>query len=115
MWQFIALLLSLLIEVPIVLLVVHLSEAEREPLWQRTALAAAATLITHPFAWMGSLALMGEMDATMRMLVVEAVVVVAEALFFVFVARWRWRTAILAALLANAASATAGIFLWRFL
>lgn len=113
MWQLAALAISLAIEMPIVRALAGWLEHKQPQPWRIWALAAAATLLTHPFAWWGTLELAETIDYGVIFIAVEAAVFTAEAAFFRFVARWRWRTAFGASLAANTASALAGLLLWE--
>ncbi|MBL8726249.1 MAG: hypothetical protein JNK49_19550 [Planctomycetes bacterium] len=92
--------LTLAIEVPLV--------AAWAPRGQRlviAGIAAAAQACTHPVAWLAVL------DAQLGWWTVEVAVVVVEASFYLAAGDLRWR-APAAALLANAASAWAGLACW---
>lgn len=76
------------------------------------AVVALASLLTHPFAWRAALALSPGAYAVGAVLIEVAVVAVEGALLRVLLPVG-WRTALAAALLANAASFGAGLLVWR--
>ena len=92
--------LTLAIEVPLVT-----AFAPRGRRRSMAAITAAAQACTHPLAWLAVV------DAQFGWWTVEAAVVVAEALVYVAAGDLRWRAPV-AALLANGASAWAGLACW---
>ena len=116
MTQFQALVLSLLIEVPIVLALAWRLTRSGVPSWRRLALVGcAATLITHPFAWHGVYILRAWLPSYWpRVLVVECGVAVVEGLLYAVVARLGHPRGQLLGWTANAASFGIGLLLLRF-
>jgi hypothetical protein len=112
MWQLLALTISLLVEVPIVVAIARRSQDDAR-LWRIAALAAAATLLSHPFAWMASVAWMDALPYAALFALVEVSVIAAEALFFRFVGGWPASAAIVASAVANLSSAAVGLVLWE--
>lgn len=109
-WQ--ALALTLVCEVPLILLLAvrwrHLSRT-------RVALVAVtASCLTHPLAWRAAAALAPDMYRT-GLWLIEAAVVAAEALWYLAWLRPGWRRATVWSLMANAASATMGMLVWKLL
>jgi hypothetical protein len=84
--------------------------------WGRGALgalsAALGTLATHGFAWNGMLMLMDSLDYWTAFLCVEAAVVLVESLAYILCARLPLGRALLASLIANAASSGLGLALY---
>ena len=109
--QWAALLLTLAVEVPIVLFWVRRTEPETFD-WPRVAaVAAAATLLTHPLVWYTNNALIA-WPFVARAAVVETFAVVAEAVVY-----WRFlaqplRRAALLSLVANGISFSIGLAVW---
>ena len=101
-----AFILTLACELPVVLLTTRPLPAVRVLL-----VATAANLLTHPLAWRLSMMLLPE-DYKMGAALIEAGVVIVEALWY----RWWLRLGVGRAfgvsLLANAASALTGWLLW---
>ena len=107
-WQ--ALLLTLVCEVPLVLLL-----AARLPALSRTrvgVVAATASCLTHPLAWRAAMALSPEQYRT-GLWLIEAAVVAIEALWYFVWLRPGWRRATAWALAANALSAGIGMMVWK--
>lgn len=84
MTQLWALILSLLIELPVVLVLGWVLAPSGPITWRRlAAVGCAATLITHPFAWHGLTALQVWLPAYWpRALLLECAVALAEGLLF---------------------------------
>lgn len=112
MAQLAALVVTLLLEVPVVVYVAGRLREKPASRGRVVAIAAAASLLSHPFAWMGTIALMDVVAYAVAFVLVEASVVVFEALFFEHVAGWSRRTAWTASVVANVISATAGLVYW---
>ena len=114
MTQWSALLLTLCVEVPIVLFWVRRTEPQQFD-WRRVAaVAAAATLLTHPLVWHTNNALVAWPFAA-RAAVVETFAVVAEAVIY-----WRFlghsppRAGMLS-LVANGLSFSIGLAVWALI
>ena len=115
MSQITALVLSVVIELPIVLGVIAVARVERRLSWPALiAVIVSATLLTHPIIWHLNHSLAGTVDFWTRIAFLEAGVVAAEAAIFVFFAGLKFRVAFVASLLANAASFGVGITWWYF-
>lgn len=109
MTQLGGLLLSLLVEVPIVVAGlragVRRNRPETPPLPRVLALALGATLMTHPLAWSTNETLAnGGWPMLERLVLIELLVVLAEAAVFVVVARVSIVRAFAVAAIANAMS-----------
>ena len=105
--QLFGLLISLMVEVPVVLILPRLLrwEACRSRLW---LLAPGVTLLTHPLAWSSNSALL-QITPLLRLTGIELAVVAVEGLIL---GRWGGlgvRRGMLLALLANAASFLLGL------
>lgn len=109
-WQ--ALALTLVCEVPLMLLL-----TARWPRLSRSRVVLAtvtASCLTHPLAWRAAAALAPDMYRT-GLWLIEAAVVAAEALWYLAWLRPGWRRATVWSLMANAASATMGMLVWKLL
>jgi hypothetical protein len=79
----------------------------------KAALAAAiGTLATHQLAWWSMLRLMAEMNYALALTMVEAAVIAAESIAYVFIARLPVGRALAASFLANGASTGFGLALY---
>jgi hypothetical protein len=105
-----ALLLSVLVEAPVAhLLVARLGWGRPG----RAALAAAlGTVCSHPFAWSFSLTLADRLGYWPSVMVTEAAVVVFESLGYLVLVPLPPRRALLASLVANAASTAFGFLIY---
>jgi hypothetical protein len=83
----------------------------RRALGVRWFLALGASTVTHPFVWFAFPWLAEELSLAWTPVAVGAELFAwfVEAVFFVLVAKVRWRRAIIVSLLANAASVTLGL------
>jgi hypothetical protein len=117
MTQLEALLRTLAIELPVALacLFVLARASVRAPGWWRAPLVVvAASLVTHPFAWSGNLALLPVLRFWPRVAVVELCVCAAEAMLLRFGAAVPWPAAAITATVMNAASFGFGLWwMWR--
>jgi hypothetical protein len=117
MSQLDALLRTLAIELPVALAcLLLLARVQLRALawWRAPAVILAASLVTHPFAWHGNLALIGVLPFWPRVAVVELAVCVAEAAVLRFALGVRWPAAGLTATVMNAASFGFGLWwMWR--
>lgn len=115
MSQLFALLLTLLIELPCVCLISRLWAASTPcPLPRLLAVAALASLLTHPFAWHGHEWLasrLSQEQALQGWLSIESLVVLVEAVVLTWGMAWRWPQGLAASLFSNTASAAAGYVL----
>lgn len=110
MTPLLALLLSLATEAPIAAAVVAIVG------WCRPARAAAAaiigTLLTHRLAWEAVLVATDHMAWAAAVLLVEAAVVIAEAIVYRVMTGLSIPRALLVSVLANAGSTALGVALW---
>ena len=116
MSQLQALSLTLSIEIPIVLAIAWLWRSRVEADWETIIMVtAAASLLTHPFAWYINEALIGMVRFGVRAAVIETFVVLAEMVILAVFARMAWRTALTASFIANMGSFGTGLFWFYFL
>jgi hypothetical protein len=81
----------------------------------RAALAATVgTLVTHPFVWHTVPWLEGRFDYGAAVALVESAVVLAESIAYRLIVPLSWRRALVASLIANAASTGAGLLYYAF-
>ena len=108
-----AMLLSLLIEVPVVLVLAALFKwIPRADLWRLALVAVAATLLSHPFAWYANEHLGGTF--AVRATIIEVSVTLLEAALYAWLGRlgvWRGLTVSAAA---NGASFGVGLLFFYF-
>ncbi len=116
MSQFQALILTLSIEIPIVMAIAWLWRSRVEADWETIIMVtAAASLLTHPFAWYFNEMLIGVVRFAVRAAVLETFIVLAEMVILAVFARMAWRTALTASFVANMASFGAGLYWFYFL
>ncbi len=106
-----ALMFSLATEVPLVLAVGWRWADD----WRRLAMAAAAaTLLTHPFAWWSFRILHPHIASfPIRALIIEVTVALLEATLFAKLLNMTWKHALILGFLANAFSFGLGVFVSR--
>ena len=111
-----ALAVTIGIEIPVVMIVAWLWRSRVDADWPTIiAVTAAASLLTHPFAWYFNGVLAEMAGFAVRATVIETFVILAEMIVLALFARMAWRTALTASLLANMASFGAGLFWFYFL
>lgn len=117
MTQFIALLISLAIEVPIILLLTHLTKRFTSfvQFIAMLALACGATLLTHPMAWMSNKLVISYLFFPARVIFIETVVIFIEGFLYSQVLDLGWRKGFSFALIANLASFLGGLIIFQFL
>ena len=82
------------------------------PAWPRAlAIAAAASLLSHPFAWWANTVALVTIPFHERAAIIELAVVGAEAILYAVAAGLSWPRAVVVALVANAASFGVGLVL----
>ena len=96
--------LTLAIEAPLVALAGRLL---RRPPWRLLVAGLAPSLLTHPLAW-HAWTLLGPQDFDQGVLLIEALVCVAEAIMLRYLMPMPWWQAWLLSLAANVASVTTG-------
>lgn len=83
--------------------------------WRAAAAAGLATLLSHPFAWHGMLALISPLGYAPAVTGVEAMVIVLEATVYRWLVPLRWQRALLVSAAANLASTGAGLLYYAVL
>jgi hypothetical protein len=107
-----AFLLTLVVELPLVALGAWLSGAPRGRLGPLLVVALAANALTHPLLWIVDAALAATLATPHRWTLLETAVVVVEGSAYAAIARLGWARGLLLALLANAASFGAGLWIY---
>jgi hypothetical protein len=117
MTQFIALLISLAIEIPIVLLLIHYLQrfSSLVEVLAMFALACGATLLTHPLAWMSNQIIIYKLIFPARVIIIEAIVIFVEGFLYSQVLDLGWRKALYLSMIANIASFCGGIIISHFI
>ena len=116
MTQWLALALSLAIEVPAAVAGVLLLRWLPAPAAGRLAVvAAAATLITHPLAWNANIYLRHALPFVWRGLLIESAVVLVEGVLYARLARLGWRRGAAVSLGANGLSFGLGLLILRWM
>ncbi len=114
MSQLQALLLTLALEVPLVLLLARLGRWGVDPR-RLLAVACCTSLLTHPFAWFGLPTLAPHLGWWPRALLVEGGIALVESLLYSALVPLSWRRGLLAGTLANAFSFGVGLVIFRLL
>lgn len=110
--QLLALSLTLAIELAVILAArLAAGDRDRGELLRWAAIAAAASLLTHPFAWWSNDALVGRAPFWQRAAIIELSVIGAEAVIYRVGASARWPVALALAALANATSFALGLLI----
>ncbi|MGD1912603.1 MAG: hypothetical protein ACFB2X_17655 [Rivularia sp. (in: cyanobacteria)] len=117
MTQFIALLISLAIEVPIILLLTHATKrfSDFVEFLAMFALACGATLLTHPPAWTSNQIMIPYLLFPVRIILIEAIIILIEGFLYSEVLDLGWRKGLFFSLVANIASFCIGIIIYHFL
>ena len=76
---------------------------------------AAASCLTHPFAWWANETIGHSLGKWTRLGLVEVVVVLTEALIYCYVMPLSWRRGLALSFLANALSFGAGLLIFMYL
>lgn len=84
----------------------------RRPRWQVALCFVAASLCTHPVVWAANAALAAALPFAARAALLEVSVALVEAALAAVALRLAWRPALLAGVVANAASFGVGMGLW---
>jgi len=109
-----AMVVSILIEAPIVLLLSRLSSSKDSAVLVGLV-AVAATLITHPFAWWGNVAFSPLLSWIPRIAFIETGVFIVEGVVFAIGVGWSVRKGLLLSFLANLTSTLFGIVWFRWI
>lgn len=115
MTQFIALLVSLAIEIPIILLLIHFLQrfSSLVELFAMFALACGATLLTHPLAWMSNQIMIHDLIYPVRIIIIETIVISVEGFLYSQVIDIGWRKGLYISMIANIASFCGGMIIYR--
>ena len=112
MSQLEALAITLAIELAVVAVFAMLLRFWPRPAWSRAFMvAAAASLLSHPWAWWANTSALVMLPFFERALVIELGVVAAETMLYALVGGLSWWRAALVATVANAASFGIGLVL----
>lgn len=117
MTQFIALLISLAIEIPIVLLLTYFLQRFSSfiELLAMFALACGATLLTHPMAWTSNQIIIFYLLSPVRIILIEAIVILIEGFLYSQVLNLGWKKGLYLSLVANLASYCGGVIIYQLL
>jgi len=117
MTQFIALIISLAIEIPIILLLTHFLQrfSSFVELLAMSALACGATLLTHPLAWASNQLIIYDFIFPIRIIIIEAIVVSVEGFLYSQVLDLGWRKGFYLSMIANIASFCGGLIIYRLM
>ena len=117
MTQLQALLLSLMLELPVVFLCVGVGRWLPRTGWRRLVIVGlAATLVSHPFAWAGFGVLRPVLPSFwLRALLIEGAVALFEGVLYARVARLGWLRGLAVGLAANAWSFGVGLVIMEWL
>jgi hypothetical protein len=113
MKQLLALLISWVIEVPIILIVLAITRklSSLEDICNVVILACAATLFTHPLAWESNQLLIPYMEFTLRVGLIESCVVIVEGILYALFLKLGGRQGLLLSMMANTASFFGGLLI----
>ncbi|BAY82830.1 hypothetical protein NIES267_23150 [Calothrix parasitica NIES-267] len=117
MTPFIALLISLAIEIPIILLLTHFLQrfSSLVELLAMFALACGATLLTHPLAWTSNLVMIYNLEFPARIIIIEAIVFFIEGFLYAQVLDLGWKKGLYLSFIANLASYCVGMIFFKFM
>ncbi len=106
-----ALAFSAVIEGPIAYLIIRLTRWPCRGALHVGLASAVATAVTHPQLWEGAFWAYARFPFWPSVIVLEALVIVAEGLLIAWMAELAWRRAMLVSLIANSASCLAGLLI----
>ncbi|MEL6459722.1 MAG: hypothetical protein AAFQ91_15945 [Cyanobacteria bacterium J06621_15] len=117
MTQFIALLISLAIEIPIILLLTHFLQrfSSSVELLAMFALACGATLLTHPLAWTSNQVMIYNLAFPVRIIIIEAIVIFIEGFLYSQVLDLNWKKGLYLSFIANLASYCVGMIIYQYM
>ena len=110
-----ALVLTLLVEMPVLAGCLRLVPTPRSLGWA-LFVSALSSLLSHPLAWAASRHLAWRLSADQALhgwLLIETAVVLFEAVALKLGLRWSWRASLLVSMSCNGASASLGLLLRR--
>ncbi|MBD2205973.1 hypothetical protein H6G33_13975 [Calothrix sp. FACHB-1219] len=111
MTQLLALLISWLIEIPVVLIILVITKqlSSHRYICNSLFIAFAATLFTHPLAWESNQILTSYIKFPLRVAVIESFVMIIEGILYTKFLKLNWRKGLLLSILANTTSFLAGL------
>jgi len=113
--QLFALLISLTIEVPIVLIALLTAKQvfSYVEICHILIIAYGATLFTHPLAWEINEALIPYMEFPVRAILIETAVILAEGTLYWIILNLGWRRGLFLSLIANVSSFSGGLLIYQ--
>ncbi|GJD18309.1 hypothetical protein RIVM261_032650 [Rivularia sp. IAM M-261] len=113
MTQSTALLISLIVEIPIVIILLR-QLSSLNSFWL-AILACGATMLTHPIAWESNQILIPYASFSVRSTLIESFVVLVEGIIYWVVLKLRCQQGLFISFIANIASFVAGLifFSWK--
>ena len=114
MTQATAMLLTLVIEVPVVLALAAARGWARGERGTLALVAVGANLLTHPLLWFADDLLSGSLEYAPRLAVLEVLVTLAEGFVYAVPAGLGARRGVVTSLVANATSTAAGLAIYAF-
>ncbi|MBD2518868.1 hypothetical protein H6G93_28680 [Nostoc sp. FACHB-973] len=111
MTQLLALLISWVIEVPVVLITL-VSTQQLCSYWDicnAFILASTATLFTHPLAWESNQILIPYIEFPLRVALIESFVVIVEGILYALILKLGWQKGLFLSIIANATSFIGGL------
>jgi hypothetical protein len=117
MTKFIALLISLAIEIPIILLLTHVTKrfSSFVELFAMFTLACGATLLTHPLASIINKIFIIYLLSPVRIIIIEAIVIFIEGFLYSQVLDLGWKRGFCLSLIANITSYCGGMIISELL
>lgn len=117
MTQFLALIISWVIEVPLVLIMLGITRqlTTFRDICNALSIAFVATLFTHPLAWESNQILIAYMQFYMRVVLIESGVIIIESILYAVILKLAWRQGLLLSMMANLTSFLGGLFIHKFL
>lgn len=117
MTQFIALLISLAIEIPIILLLTHCLQrfSSFVELLAMSSLACGVTLLTHPLAWTSNQVILFYLLSPVRIIIIEAFVILIEGCLYAQVLDLGWKKGLYLSSVANLVGYLGGVVISQFM
>ncbi|AUT01331.1 hypothetical protein CLI64_13495 [Nostoc sp. CENA543] len=116
MTQWLALLISLVIEIPVVFFIlVIMRQLSLDHIYKVLIFTCGATLFTHPLAWESNQILIPYMEFPWRLGLIEIIVAIAEGILYKITLNLAWRQGLFISIMANTASFLGGLFIAQFL
>ncbi|AKG21592.1 hypothetical protein [Calothrix sp. 336/3] len=117
MTQLLALLISWVIEIPVVLITLAKTQqfSSRGDIYNTSIIAFAATLFTHPLAWESNQILTHYMDFPLRVTLIEIFVAIAEGIIYTIILKLAWQKGLFLSIIANGTSFFGGLLIAELL